>query len=184
MRKIRIGKDIEIRWTILTNGSAVPLDGRDLRLQVASLLSGPVELGFSIEGGERNIVIATFRGVEQKKIGSYRITLWENFGKDGQTVVDCCEAFSLVATTCEESDADPGNLETVTVDLGTGDLQLLTGDGGSVADAPMDGCHYGRRNGAWEKVVGSESIRNMVVLTQQEYDEMSTHDDRTLYIIR
>lgn len=124
MRKIRIGKDIEIRWTILTNGSAVPLDGRDLRLQVASLLSGPVELGFSIEGEERNIVIATFRGTEQKKIGSYRITLWENFDKDGQTAVDYCEAFALVSTTCEETEHTAGDLETETVDLGSSDLAL------------------------------------------------------------
>lgn len=158
MRKIRIGKDIEIRWTILTNGSAVPLDGRDLRLQVASLLSGPVELGFSIEGEERNIVIATFRGIEQKKIGSYRITLWENFGKDGQTAVDYCEAFSLVATTCEESDADPGNLETATVDLGTGDLGTgIPGkDGKSAYEIAVDNGFVGTESEWLESLKGPQ----------------------------
>lgn len=184
MRKIRIGKDIEIRWTILTNGSAKSLVGRDLKLHVVSPFYAPRELPISICADNPNVLESVFRGVDHKETGKYRITLWENFGKDGQTVVDYCDAFALVSTTCEESDADPGNLETVTVDLGTGDLQLLTGDGGSGADAPMDGCHYGRRDGAWEKVVGSESIRNMVVLTQQEYDEMSAHDENTLYIIR
>lgn len=184
MRKIRIGKDIEIRWSITTNGAKEPLAGRDLHLVISNAYSGNIPLPFVISDDDPTLVVAIFRGADQKSTGKYRLTLWENFGKDGQTAVDYCEAFSLVATTCEESDADPGNLETVTVDLGSGDLQLLTGDGGSVADAPMDGCHYGRRNGDWEKVVGSESIRNMVVLTQQEYDEMSAHDDRTLYIIR
>lgn len=184
MRKIRIGKDIEIRWTILTNGSAVPLDGRDLHLVISNAYSGNIPLPFVISDDDPTLVVAIFRGADQKSTGKYRLTLWENFGKDGQTVVDYCDAFALVSTTCEESDADPGNLETVTVDLGTGDLQLLTGDGGSVADAPKDGWYYGRRNGDWDKVVGSEAIQKMVVLTQQEYDDMSAHDENTLYIIR
>ena len=158
MRKIRIGKDIEIRGTILSDRWAVALDGRELRLQVASLLSGPVELGFSIEGEERNIVIATFRGIEQKKIGSYRITLWENFGKDGQTAVDYCEAFSLVATTCEESDADPGNLETATVDLGTGDLGTgIPGkDGKSAYEIAVDNGFVGTESEWLESLKGPQ----------------------------
>lgn len=32
MKRIRIGKDIEIHWPILTNGQQVALEGRDLRL--------------------------------------------------------------------------------------------------------------------------------------------------------
>ena len=34
MKRIRIGKDIEIHWPILTNGQQVALEGRDLRLFV------------------------------------------------------------------------------------------------------------------------------------------------------
>lgn len=181
MRKIRIGKDIAIRWAILTNGSAESLVGRDLKLHVASSFHAPRELPISICADTPNVLESVFRGVDQKKTGKYRLTLWENFGKDGQTAVDCCDAFTLVDTTCEEADGDSGNLETETIDLSTGNLQVLSG---SVPEAPMDGCHYGRRDGSWGKVVGSASIRDMVVLTQQEYDEMDAHDEQTLYIIR
>ena len=38
MRKFRIGKDISFRWTILTNGEGVPLEGRDLRLAMTDPL--------------------------------------------------------------------------------------------------------------------------------------------------
>gem|GEM_PF-1211363 len=69
------------------------------------------------------MIVAHFRGVEHRSTGKYRLTLWENFGKDGQTAVDCCDAFELVATTCEETDHAPGDLDISTVNLGTANLQ-------------------------------------------------------------
>lgn len=184
MNNIRIGKDIAISWTITTNGVEESLAGRDLRLVIRTPMRERVEMEFSIQGANNNEVYAVFRGVDQKVTGIYSLTLWENFGKDGQTVVDYCDAFALVGTTCEETRSEPNNITTETVDLGTGNLEVFTGDGGSAADAPKDGWYYGRRNGDWDKVVGSEAIQKMVVLTQQEYDDMSAHDENTLYIIR
>lgn len=35
MRKIRIGKDIVIRWTILTNGESILLEGRNIKLLIS-----------------------------------------------------------------------------------------------------------------------------------------------------
>lgn len=99
MRKIRIGKDIEVRWRILTNGAVAPLEGRDLRLEIVDFYDR-MEHKFRIEGG--NKVVFVFAGSEQRHLGRHSFTLWENWGKEGQTVVDSCDGIELVPTTCRE----------------------------------------------------------------------------------
>lgn len=124
MEKKRIGKDIEIRWTILTSGEEKSLHGRDLRLCISSMYSSTLELPISISGDNGNIVGSIFRGVDQKRTGKYRLTLWENFGKDGQTAVDKCDAVELVSTTCEEGGEDANGLDIETIDLGTSNIEM------------------------------------------------------------
>ena len=99
MQKIRIGKDIRVSWRILTNGADSPLEGRDLRLEIADFYDRR-EHDFRIEGG--NIVVFVFAGSEQRHLGRHTFTLWENRGKEGQTVVDSCDGIELVPTTCRE----------------------------------------------------------------------------------
>lgn len=111
MQKIRIGKDIRVSWRILTNGAEVPLEGRDLRLEIVDFYDR-MEHEFRIEGG--NKVVFVFAGPEQRHLGKHTFTLWENWGKDGQTVVDSCSGVELVPTTCREAS---GGLETCEVDL-------------------------------------------------------------------
>lgn len=123
MKRIRIGKDIEIKWSVTTNGERRPLLGRDLRLVMHHTYLGDMPLPFNISESDAEMIVAHFRGVEHRSTGKYRLTLWENFGKDGQTAVDCCDAFELVATTCEETDHAPGDLDISTVNLGTANLQ-------------------------------------------------------------
>lgn len=123
MKRIRIGKDIEIKWSVTTNGERRPLLGRDLRLVMHHTYLGDMPLPFNISESDAEMIVAHFRGVEHRSTGKYRLTLWENFGKDGQTAVDCCDAFELVATTCEETDHAPGDLDIFTVNLGTANLQ-------------------------------------------------------------
>lgn len=84
MRKIRIGKDIFLRWTILTNGEPISLEDRDLKLFVIDPLNSKKELEFSVSGNQLETV---FKGIEQKRIGSYRLTLWENYQKENQSAV-------------------------------------------------------------------------------------------------
>ena len=120
----RIGKDIRVRWRILTNGEASPLEGRDLRLEVVTRF-GRTERAFSVEDG--NVVVFTLPGMEQRYLGEYTFTLWENWGKAGQTAVDSCGGIELVPTTCMEV-GDSG-LETETVELETSVLELgVSGD--------------------------------------------------------
>ena len=122
MKKIRIGKDIHITWNILTNSEPQSLDGRDLKLVITNPLRVREDIPFTVSG---NTVEANLYGSTQKHLGVYMLTLWENFGKPGQTAVDACKAFQLVPYTCMEGDSDNG-LDTETVDLQTGNLELLT----------------------------------------------------------
>lgn len=153
MRKIRRGKDIKIEWDILTNGEIVSLSGRDLRLVVNSPIGEKTEMSFIVSG---NTVSSTFTSKDDTRLGAYSLTLWENYGKKGQTAVDACCAFTLVPTTCAEGGQDEG-LDTETIEL-SGNIELFTqGESGSVGipDAPFDGNTYGRNNGAWVIVEGS-----------------------------
>lgn len=114
MKRIRIGKDIEIHWPILTNGQQVALEGRDLKLFVHLPSHMDIPVDFTTEG---NTAIFTISGTMQKSIGVYRLTMWENLQKSGQTAVDYCKAFELVPTTLLEGGEDESNLTTETVNL-------------------------------------------------------------------
>ena len=115
MRKIRIGKDLEMRWTLFDSENE-PLDftGKELSLFLITPLMSRIELDFAIS---RNIVSASFKGTEQRIPGQYRLTLWINKGKDGQNVVDCCKAFELVPLSCMEGGNSESDVDVVTVDL-------------------------------------------------------------------
>ena len=93
MKRIRIGKDIEIHWPILTNGQQVALEGRDLRLFVHLPSHMDIPVDFTTEG---NTAIFTISGAMQKSIGVYRLTMWENLQKRGQTAVDYCKGKGYV----------------------------------------------------------------------------------------
>lgn len=99
-KKIRIGTDIKVQWPITTNGDVQSLDKRDLTLELVHIF-GRKKVDFYTIG---NTIIFNFRGVDQTNIGSYTFTLWENLGKNGQTVVDSCDAFELVLHSCMESE--------------------------------------------------------------------------------
>lgn len=118
-------------WAILTNTEEIPLAGRDLRLDLIDPLGKVITLPIEIEG---NKVISTVRGKDFLRLGVYRLTLWENYGQNAQTAVDCCEAFRLVSTTCQEGGEDTEGLDTETIDLGTSDMTVsFKGDRGDSA---------------------------------------------------
>lgn len=121
MKRIRIGKDIEIHWPILTNGQQVALEGRDLKLFVHLPSHMDIPVDFTTEG---NTAIFTISGAMQKSIGVYRLTMWENLQKRGQTAVDYCKAFELVPTTLLEGGEDESNLTTETVNLEASSLVI------------------------------------------------------------
>lgn len=135
MKRIRIGKDISLRWTITTDGAAIPLEGRDLTLEMKSPIGKVIILPYRIEGNVLNI---TYYGYEQTVIGEYSLTLWENKGKQGQNVVDAIRAFKLVRTSPEEEDFTGGDLQVESVDLGTANLEILSGGGAATPGESPD----------------------------------------------
>ena len=135
MKHIRIGKDICLKWTITTDGAAVPLEGRDLTLELKSPIGKVIILPFQIGG---NVLTMTYYGYEQTVVGEYSLTLWENKGKSGQNVVDAIRAFKLVRTSPEEEDFAGGDLQVESVDLGTANLEILSGGGAATPGESPD----------------------------------------------
>ena len=99
MIKIRKGKDIVFRWSILTNGNALPLQGRDLTLEIVNPYGRRIAMNYQTDG---NTIVFKYRGTEHTMLGVHGITLWENKDEEGQTAVDISQAFELVRTTEEE----------------------------------------------------------------------------------
>lgn len=122
MKSYRIGKTLKIRWGILTGGKSEPLSGRDLRLEIATGSRFRRDVSFEADGSVAEFV---FQGSEQRYVGAYTVTMWENRGKENQTVVDRCDAFCLVACSCEESAESAGepNLDVETLELGSSNLE-------------------------------------------------------------
>lgn len=119
MKKYRIGTDIEIHWPITTNGRELSLEGRDLKLVLTTPLRQKVFVNFVVDD---NVIVIIFPGTEQKIIGSYNLTLWENFGKQHQTVVDKCEAFELVPWSCMAGGNDRNLVTRPVVQLDASDM--------------------------------------------------------------
>lgn len=102
MKKVRIGKDINVTWTILTNGEAQELDADELELEISSQTGALVfKPEFTVEGDDNNVVKFCWKGKDQTAVGSYIVTLWKNRGEDGQTAVDS-RLVTLVPRTWEE----------------------------------------------------------------------------------
>lgn len=125
--RVRIGKDIKVKWAVLTDGSALPLNKGELTLELAGPNGKNQSMEFEVEG---NVLTATFYGKDQNYTGDYMLTLWKNKGKEGQSVVDKTSAFSLVRYTPQEDLAQKhDNLSATLADLG--DTSLVTIDGAS-----------------------------------------------------
>lgn len=123
MKKIRIEKDITVRWSgILTNGEPVSLEGRSLKLYIVSPAGISLEIkNFTIVN---NAIQFIFKAQDQKGLGRYQLKIYENYSQQGQTVLDQCEGFCLVSSTCQEGGTDDEGLDTETADLTGGCIAL------------------------------------------------------------
>ena len=119
MKKIRIGNDIVIKWRITINGEEVNLEGLDLSLYISTTYQPRKQIAFTVAGNE---ITATFKGVEQKVTGVYRLTLYRNECENAQSILDACDAFELVSCSCLTVDAAFGGaeVELPIADLGVG----------------------------------------------------------------
>lgn len=110
-RSIRFGKDFNVLWSInkVVDGERQPyeLAGKDLVLQYRTPYGLKEATEWKVVG---NTIVWTFRGKEQKALGSYELVLTENDGKDGMVTVDTCRAFKLVAHSCEETEGSGSDI--------------------------------------------------------------------------
>ena len=121
--KIRIGKELRISWSILTQGQNKPLEGRNLRLYLQEPNRQRRTLDFTTDA---NTLLTVLPANTLTRLGNYALILTENEGQEAQTAVDANPAFTLVETTEEEdtpTTEDP-NLEIAHINLATGNLTL------------------------------------------------------------
>ena len=121
--KIRIGKELRISWSILTQGQPQPLEGRNLRLYLQEPNRQRRTLAFTADA---NTLLTVLPANTLTRLGNYALILTENEGQEAQTAVDANPAFTLVETTEEEdtpTTEDP-NLEVAHINLATGNLTL------------------------------------------------------------
>lgn len=129
MKKVRIGNTIVFRFELTTNGTAVPLDGRDILVVLRDQRGCEMMLPYKVVDG--NKVEARWEGKCQKELGTYTIEVWENRCKTEQAVLDF-EAVRLVPRSAMVGDAHvSGNIETEeTIDLGEKDLAVCVNGNG------------------------------------------------------
>lgn len=114
--KIRIHKDITVRWRVTTAGEAVPLTGRDLAVVITDPTGRKKSVGFAVT--DNNLITFIFAGKDQTQLGKHTASLLENAGKDGSSALDAVDFVQLVRyTSMEDFTADNGNLEVASINL-------------------------------------------------------------------
>lgn len=103
MRKVRIGNDINVRWEVKTDGQAVSLEGKALKLYVRSAYRKEEITTFTVEGC---VVSFTYPASMQRMTGARAVILEDATKGAPRRTVCADQAFTLVAHTCEESDDD------------------------------------------------------------------------------
>lgn len=103
MRKVRIGNDINVRWEVKTDGQAVSLEGKALKLYVRSAYRKEEITTFTVEG----CVVSFTYPASMQRITGARAVILEDATKGAPRRTVCADqAFTLVAHSCEESDDD------------------------------------------------------------------------------
>lgn len=111
---IRIGNTFKIKFAITKAGVPYDLNDKDLILIMTNKVkrSEIVVEEYAIIGDNNNVLYWTFEGKDQIDRGQYTLTLYENHGQLDMMTVDCCDAFNLVARSCEEDgETTCGNVE-------------------------------------------------------------------------
>ncbi len=106
MQKIKLCRNLKIKWEILKDGSAVTLDGLNLTLILVNYF-GTREMAFSTD---ESYVVCVIKDSEQLNPGEYWFALYQDYLTDKQSLVSVCDHFELVADPhcCESSEVTIG----------------------------------------------------------------------------
>lgn len=99
MNKIRIGKDIKVRWSVKLNDRPITAEDNLTLVMINPRLHEKV-VDYFIEDGA---IVFFFRGTEQIYTGDYSLILWFNYGELNQSALDAEFIFRLVRATTDES---------------------------------------------------------------------------------
>lgn len=123
MNRIRIGKEFTVRWSVTVNGGDSELASFDFTVLMQYPSKRNLKMDFTIDGND--IVIPINRDL-QTEIGKYTLELWANKDKEGQSVIDYCDAFSLVPRSCMENESQSeSDIETVEdINLSTSGIEI------------------------------------------------------------
>lgn len=132
MKKIRIGKDINVLWTVDVEG----LKEMDLSLEMRDSRGNKQDVDtFTLVKSREDVVDEEGKVTDEapfdtisfglkaeaiKLLGNYSFILWKNKEKDGQSVLDATNAFTIVGST--DSECGTGILDNPTVKLYSGSI--------------------------------------------------------------
>lgn len=161
MVKIRIKNDIQIQWLLFADELPYDLTDREISLYLCGPMGRMKLDDYTIEG---NQITWIYRGKAQMYIGKYSLILIENEGKDDMHAVDACDAFCLVAHSCETGGENTGDVKAYSLNLTS--QMYVGGSAGTGGGGPVD------------DVLDSEStnaIQNQAVAREFEkvYETMS-----------
>ena len=118
MKNHRIGNDINIKWSIFSEGAPYNLEGLQVTLYLKDALGKRAVTGFSLQ---ENNVLWRFAGKDQTLTGRYSLELVVNEGKTSMITTDICNFVNLVQHSCMIGGSDNSNIETDSISL-TSDL--------------------------------------------------------------
>jgi hypothetical protein len=125
MRKIRIGNDIAVQWSLVAKGTGEPfvVEGKDIRLSLKSIFATTEIEDYTAKG---NTIAWTFKGAEQKQTGIYSLVLSVVDAQGAMVTTDVCQFVELVGCSCEADGADEAGVHTESIEL-VSDVDVAAG---------------------------------------------------------
>lgn len=141
MKKVRIGNDIAIEWSIYRLGEGEILQDKKVEVKILDPKMMPVPFSYEIV---ENKIIGVFEGRIQKCVGAYTLLLLENCGKLHMNTLDECNFVQLVPHSYMEGGKDESSITTEKIELST-DIEIPTNglDGDSAYDIWIKLGHQG-----------------------------------------
>lgn len=139
MKKIRIGNDIPIKWTINRDGQPEDFSGKTIKLLMRSMSEEGEITDYKVDG---NVISWTFFGKDQTKATAYTFTLIENEGQEGMFTIDACRVLQLVECSdqADNDDSDINVEETTDGTIGevTADSEIQIPAASTSTDIDLD----------------------------------------------
>lgn len=136
MRKVRIGNDIKVAWSLYHDYEPYIIEGKDVRLFLRNAYGRKEVFGFEVVG---NKIVWLFEGTKQVYTGKHSLEVVVNEGQEGMVTTDYCDFVNLASCSTYCGEGDEYNVETEAVEL-TSTMEYVveqTGGGGGTIDPEL-----------------------------------------------